>query len=578
MKRFLTLFSLFSFCTIIHAQIIFQEDFEKGSNTAPFLASDYFKTPCNSSIVKTTEGVNCVSYIFQKELTVDVSGNGYFLFHPTPYKLAGQEYIGTCWGTLQPIKVMPNTSYRFSFWVANAFADNFALFQLFIDGLAVGLPVQAQNGFGNQSWTKLSVCWNAGNQTEVNLRIDDLIDTAKGNDFAIDNIVFEKIGTAIPTLVDVKLCNAKNYFYNNINYTQSGIYDVFLKRKNGCDSLVKLNLVLNESLKLQQNVELCSNQTYTIGKNTYKISGTYIDTLKGKNTCDTILTTHLKIEDFIAKKKNVELCLGQSIKINNKLYTLPGVFGDTIKAFVGCDTVLTIEIKIKDFNTKNQKIQLCQGKNIKINNKFYDKTGIFIDTIKASIGCDTIFTLNLTIIDSIEIKIKQDTTIIEGQSVQLNPLFNIQNTQWTWSPKKSLSCSTCFSTIARPNENTIYEIKGTDNQGCKYYGKVTVKVTPICHYKLFIPNTFSPNDDGTNDVFTIFSNDCVVSIKKMKIFDRWGNLVFETQDFPSNNPDYGWKGTFLNNPANASVYTYLIEVEDFFKEIQIYKGDVILVR
>jgi hypothetical protein len=248
MKKALLLLLLLGLFHELKAQIIFQEDFEKGVNSAPFLATDYFKTPCNSSIVKTTEGLNCVSYIFQKELTVDVSGSGYFLFHPTPYKLAGQEYFGTCWGTLTPLKVTPNTYYRFSFWIANAFPSNFAKLEPFINGKSIGLPTQAQNGYGNQSWTKLSFCWNSQNQTEANLRIDDILDIPQGNDFAIDNIVFEKIGDAVPTVVNVKPCNTTSYTYNNITYTKSGVYTDIIKLKNSCDSIFQLKLTFVNSI------------------------------------------------------------------------------------------------------------------------------------------------------------------------------------------------------------------------------------------------------------------------------------------------------------------------------------------
>jgi gliding motility-associated-like protein len=476
MKKAFLFLLLFFTKTFVFTQIIFQEDFEKGTNSAPFFATSYFKTPCNSSIVKTSQGVDCGSYIFQNELTIDVSGNGYFLFHPTPYKTSGQEYFGTCWGTLTPLKVTPNTLYRFSFYIANAFPSSFAVFEPFINGESIGSPTQAKNGYGNQSWTKLSFCWNSGSNTEAILRIDDLLDTAVGNDFAIDNIIFEKIGTSVPSILNVKLCNAPSYLFNNVTYTKSGIYNIKVKKNGECDSLVVLNLVINENVKISKN------------------------------------------------------------------------------------------------------IQLCQGQKIKIGNKFYDQKGVYTDTITAKIDCDTISTITVTIIEPTAIKIKQDTTIFEGESIFLVPQTNLKNIQWTWSPSDSLSCTTCFSPKAKPKESILYELKGKDTNGCNYFGKVSINVTPVCQNKIYIPNTFSPNDDGKNDRFMVFSNDCTVNILTMKVFDRWGSLVFEANNIPTNDPEYAWDGSFLKKDAQSSIYTYYIEIEDFRKKMQIYKGDVMLIR
>lgn len=507
------------------AQVIFQEDFEKGVTTTPFLATDYFKTPCNSSIVKTTNGVICSSYTFQNELTADVSGKGYFLFHATPYKLAVQEYFGTCWGTVTPVAVLPNTFYQFSFYLANAFDSNFAEIQPVINGEPLS-GIATTTGIGIPSWKKFTFCWFSANKTTAILELKSLLDTPKGNDFALDNIVFEKINGGVPTITNIFSCDQNSFTFNNITYTKSGSYTQKYPKNNSCDSVFTLNLFLKDGTKTTQNLSICPKQKVTVGKNIYTQTGNYIDTLKSKSGCDSVIFTNLKVENFINIKKDTNICFGQKIK-----------FG------------------IKE----------------------YSKAGIYNDTLLSKKGCDTIFMLKITLKDTFSIKINKDTVINEGQFVFLTPIIKIPSIEWEWTPSATLSCSDCQKPKANPLISTIYYLKGKDIDGCLYSGKVSIGVNKICNLKVFIPNVFSPNSDGINENFTIFSNECIEKVKSMRIFDRWGNLIFEDFDFPTNDSNFGWNGTYKNKPVGISIFTYYIEIE-YANTIRKYKGDISTLR
>lgn len=93
-----------------------------------------------------------------------------------------------------------------------------------------------------------------------------------------------------------------------------------------------------------------------------------------------------------------------------------------------------------------------------------------------------------------------------------------------------------------------------------------------CRGKIYIPNAFSPNNDGFNDEFKPYGKD--VLLKKLKIFDRWGGLLFET-----NQPELGWDGTRAGQPAIAGVYVYLLEYVDAFNgQKELESGEVHLIR
>jgi gliding motility-associated-like protein len=95
---------------------------------------------------------------------------------------------------------------------------------------------------------------------------------------------------------------------------------------------------------------------------------------------------------------------------------------------------------------------------------------------------------------------------------------------------------------------------------------------------VFIPNVFSPNEDGNNDIFYIQAGPQVTQIKSFYIYSRWGESLFEVQNFQPNDPAFGWDGTHRGREVNTGVYVFMAEVEFNDGQVLIYKGDVTLMR
>jgi gliding motility-associated-like protein len=94
---------------------------------------------------------------------------------------------------------------------------------------------------------------------------------------------------------------------------------------------------------------------------------------------------------------------------------------------------------------------------------------------------------------------------------------------------------------------------------------------------VFIPEAFSPNDDGINDFFTIFAGN-ELHINFLQIFDRWGNLIFENTDFLSNDEKEGWNGKFRGENAQNATYVYMVKFTDKKNCVKIIRGDFTLWR
>jgi gliding motility-associated-like protein len=93
----------------------------------------------------------------------------------------------------------------------------------------------------------------------------------------------------------------------------------------------------------------------------------------------------------------------------------------------------------------------------------------------------------------------------------------------------------------------------------------------------FIPNTFSPNNDGKNDIFYLRGTG-LFRVKTLRVFNRWGEVVFEKREVPVNNPGSGWDGTYKGKPAQADVYIYQLEILCANGELLKYSGNIALIR
>jgi len=192
-------------------------------------------------------------------------------------------------------------------------------------------------------------------------------------------------------------------------------------------------------------------------------------------------------------------------------------------------------------------------------------------------GLDTIL-----IVESgtdLQVDLGRDETILLGESIEIEALLNIPPDQLSdirWVTSEGETCPGCIEWLVSPEFSTAYSVYVQDENGCLAEDHVTIFVDKT--RRVFIPNAFSPNNDGFNDVIMIFADRDVAKINYFKILDRWGELVFMEENFQPNDPQYGWNGMFRGKLFSPQVFVYLAEIEFVDGEVVIYKGGVHLVR
>jgi gliding motility-associated-like protein len=124
--------------------------------------------------------------------------------------------------------------------------------------------------------------------------------------------------------------------------------------------------------------------------------------------------------------------------------------------------------------------------------------------------------------------------------------------------------------------STWYTVTVTNSAGCIAIDSVLVLVNIV--RPIYIPNVFSPNGDGINDFFYIQGSPASDGIEVLRIFDRWGAVVFEDFEIDLNDEYRGWDGTFKGRPVNAGVFTFYTNVHFLDNETLTYSGTITVIR
>lgn len=205
--------------------------------------------------------------------------------------------------------------------------------------------------------------------------------------------------------------------------------------------------------------------------------------------------------------------------------------------------------------------------------------GVYSTVVRDANGCETFDDAELEEPLPIIIDAPASITINYGDTLQLNAyVYNVRgDTLVAWRPfTGDLSCTDCLSPVLYARQTMAYFLRVTDSYQC--VAEVRIPVLVERPRRLYIPNAFSPNGDGDNDVLYPFGAREVVDIVQFEVYNRWGQQVFARTNVAPNDPTQGWDGTYRGAPLPGGVYVYQLQVRYLDGEVLPYAGDVILMR
>lgn len=183
------------------------------------------------------------------------------------------------------------------------------------------------------------------------------------------------------------------------------------------------------------------------------------------------------------------------------------------------------------------------------------RPGTYQVTVSDAQGCTSISSYTLGYQYDFTIEANPRVTLPLGESVELEYIVNGNAGTLTnlWSPNRFIDCETCEKTTASPLATMLYRIDVENQVGCKASDTLTIKVVPS--YDLYVPNAFTPNQDGFNDSYEIYGNKKIWKFIDMQIFNRWGEKVYSSNDI-----DFKWDGRYKGSLLTPQVLTYILQV------------------
>lgn len=421
-------------------------------------------------------------------------------------------------------------------------------------------------------------------------------------------------------------CAGDTITLGNQLITATGIYTNAWLSSNGCDSTVILDAFFIPPINTNEEISLCPGDSVSVFGSSESIEGIYRDTLLASNGCDSIHEISLVYYDTAEISFSVSpACLGApdgliSLSILGgtppyEVFVDQGqVFSDTIRGLApgeytvdvtdanGC--ISSVIIEVPDFALDGLVLDVtdvsCFGAldgsvsvsvspelplSLQLNGGTLQQEGVFSELaageyelkILAETGCEIDTTFAITQPNPLSLELPTAIQVELGCDVMI-PTQAIYDraVNFLWTPADGLSCSNCEFPTAFVFENTDYSVTMIDSAGCEVETQTALVVTKP--RKLFIPNAFSPNGDGVNDVFYIYGGKGVERVDQLLIFDRWGELVYEAYNFQASELGLGWDGTFEGEGMNPGVFTFLVKVRFLDGAVETLTGDINLAK
>ncbi len=200
------------------------------------------------------------------------------------------------------------------------------------------------------------------------------------------------------TNLNISICQGESYTVGTSTYDASGAYTDVLTAANGCDSTVNLNLTVLPIPQTTLNVSICQGQDYSVGSSTYSTPGTYQDVLTAASGCDSVVTLNLQVIQPLETFLNVQICPGQTYTLGSNSYSTAGNYSALFVAASGCDSTVYLNLTVTDLITNTLNISICNGESYTVGTSNYSATGTYQDFFVTPAGCDSMVTLNLTVL------------------------------------------------------------------------------------------------------------------------------------------------------------------------------------
>ncbi len=349
----------------------------------------------------------------------------------------------------------------------------------------------------------------------------------------------------------------------------------------GCDSVTWLNVHAILPQNTHVNIKGCDSALYN--NQTYFASSTFLDTVKNQAGCDSLYQT-VSIQIYPAPTPiiiNKDTANCGFIVLNDVVYTKDTLVIDTLKNTNGCDsayinTQLIIAPNVQPLE-RDDTLKVCS--NFEFYGRVYNTDTLVKTMLKNRAGCDSLLLRTFIDIEDLNLKLTANPEMpVNGDYVTLTTKAGFLDYQiLSWQPQELFEHQNLKEQIFKIEAPILVQVVGqTVGSNCLDTANVQIAMETLIP-EVQMPNAFSPNGDGINDVFApVFANQSGHYVNLFQIYNRWGQLVYS--DYQDKTP--AWNGNFGNvgEPLQTGTYHYIIDLTFVNGKNIVLKGEVTLIR
>jgi len=562
--------------------------------------------------------------------TIGLNRGWYEIFNHTPNDFDGYMMIvnaaldpGVFYESSNPIDLCPNTTYEFAAWIANllignGIRPNVTFTILDVNGTSLGTFSTGDMPNGNPNWKQYGFQFSTTGAGRVKIRMTNNAPGGGGNDLALDDITFRACGPKITSSINNKTFTEQNLCENSTatyNFSAGVTGSSTLKYqwqinegtdwvdiagetgtsmnyefRNAVSGIYKFRLAVAEPTNFNSSLCRTVSPVMTIYVNKYPIPKAISNRpCVGDDLILDVADAAGTYQWFNPQGNQISTLKSPIIK--SPTFAMMGKYNVTVTSG-GCAASSEVEVSL--FAPPSPKVEntmpsVCEGSAVELQasggtaytwtpsnglsatdiaNPMASPLQTTTYTVRVSNGsCDRSVQVTVVVNKMPVAKAGEDKKIILGGSTTLSGVAAGDQVSYFWTPSTRLDDPKKLNPVASPLESTTYTLNVTSALGC-----VTAvdQAFVLVYEKLVIPASFSPNGDGTNDVWNIIAIDTYAK-PKVSIMNRYGELIYETTDYYLK----PWNGKRKNIDVPVGVYYYLINLGPDIKPLS---GPVTLIR
>ncbi|WP_367390652.1 M12 family metallo-peptidase [Lewinella sp. LCG006] len=285
-------------------------------------------------------------------------------------------------------------------------------------------------------------------------------DLSLGNTAVVVEVLNEENLTSEQT---IEICSGQTIMINGEEVDAPGMYTEIFTSVNGCDSLVQIELIVQESQQTAEELSICEGEEIELFGEVITEAGLYQATFDGQNGCDSTHSITLLVLNPVSTEEMLQICAGESVELFGEEVSTSGTYTGNFTSVNNCDSTHTVVLTVVDQIETSETLALCSGSSVELFGEVVSEAGTYEGTFPSAAGCDSIHQVTVTLIEVVNTS--DMAQICSGESIELFGEMVTEAGEYSGTFESSLGCDSTHTItlmVAEPffTEETLQACSG----------------------------------------------------------------------------------------------------------------------